>query len=65
MERKKRKDNLVIIGVPEEEDKNQIREYCSNLLMEVTDEENIKFQIWGRIGKRGERARHIRICVED
>ena len=46
MEREKKQNNLVIMGVPEKEDENKIREYCSNLLMEVTDEENVEFEIW-------------------
>jgi hypothetical protein len=65
MERDKRRKNLVLMGIPEQDEGNT-EEYVKELLMEITKEEDVVFTVLGRIGKeQATKARPVRIVIEE
>jgi nitrogen fixation/metabolism regulation signal transduction histidine kinase len=65
LEREKRRSNLVLMGVPEEGEWGEGREIVLDVVNGLVPEVNVEFVIIGRIGKKGNAARPVRIRVED
>ena len=64
MERDKRRMNVVVMGieeVDEEHDKIEVRKVMDALVEEV----KVEVEILGRIGKKGDKSRPIRIKLND
>ena len=64
LEREKRRLNVVVMGLPEEseeEDRAKIGTIVNSLIEEV----QIKFLVLGRIGKKGEKPRPLRVKFEN
>lgn len=62
LERDKKRKNLVIMGIPEQDDartKETIKDIFTVLGIDSAD-----FEFEGRIGKEGAKARPVRICIE-
>jgi PHD-finger len=63
MEREKRKKNLVIVGIEENDDDDIVANKVSEVVRSTGGD---KFEIIGRVGKKlGNKPRLIRVCIED
>jgi hypothetical protein len=65
LEREKRRTNLVLMGVPEEGDDGEGREIVTDVVNGLVPEVKVEFVILGRIGKKGNVARPVRIRVDE
>jgi PHD-finger len=65
MEREKRKNNLVLMGVPEEGNDGEGTEKVAEVINGLIPEAKVDFVLVGRIGKKENGTRPIRIRVED
>ncbi len=65
IEKEKKKNNLVIMGLPEMDNDGDIKNTIGEILNYVTEEENCEFEFMERIGKKGERARPTRIKINN
>ena len=65
MERDKRRKNVVIMGLVEDDNLVKTQGFISKMLEGLAKEE-VGFEVLGRVGKvSGDRARPVRVCVED
>jgi hypothetical protein len=64
LEREKRRTNLVLMGVPEGDD-GEGREIVTDVVNGLVPEVKVEFVIVGRIGKKGNVARPVRIRVDE
>jgi hypothetical protein len=65
MEREKRRNNLVLMGVPEEGLDGEVREIVADVINALIPEVKVEFVLMGRIGKRGNGTRPVRVKVDD
>jgi hypothetical protein len=65
MEREKRRNNLVLMGVPEEGLDGEGREIVADVINGLLPEVKVEFVLMGRIGKRGNGTRPVRVKVDD
>jgi hypothetical protein len=65
MEREKRRNNLVLMGVPEEGENGERREIVNNVISGLMPGVQVNFELVGRIGKKGVGTRPVRIKVDD
>jgi hypothetical protein len=65
MEREKRRNNLVLMGVPEEGKDGEGREIVADVISGLIQEAKVEFVLVGRIGKKGAGTRPVRIRIED
>jgi PHD-finger len=63
LERDKRRNNLVVMGLGEEEEEQVTGKLIEKIIDELMPEVQVGFKIVGRIGKKGEKARPVRIEV--
>src|SRR3989442_15652517 len=66
MEREKRKNNLVILGIEETNDEFATKEKLKNIINALGADEN-KIKYYGRVGRvgQGTKARIVRVTCED
>ena len=65
MEREKRKNNLVLMGVPEEGNDGEGTKKVADVINGLIPEAKVDFVLVGRIGKKENGTRPVRIRVED
>jgi hypothetical protein len=65
MEREKRRNNLVLMGVPEEGENGEGREIVKDVISGLMPGVQVNFELVGRIGKKGVGTRPVRIKVDD
>ena len=65
MEREKRRSNIVLMGVPEEGEQGEGEEIVRDVVRGLVPEATVEFVVVGRIGKKGEGNRPVRVRVED
>jgi hypothetical protein len=65
MEREKRRNNLVLMGVPEEGENGEGREIVKDIISGLMPGVQVNFELVGRIGKKGVGTRPVRIKVDD
>ena len=63
-ERDKRKFNVVLMGVPEVSDEEDLN-VARKMLDVIVEEIKVDFEVIGRIGRKGERQRPLRIKLKD
>ena len=63
MERDKRRKNLVVMGVPEQNEEQTV-EFIKDLLAVVMKEDEVEFEFRGRVGKDTKKVRPVRIGIE-
>ena len=60
-ERERRRNRLVLMGIPEVGDDGGGNEIVQEVMKGLLYEEKVQYQVLGRIGKKGLRARPIRV----
>jgi len=65
LEREKRKLNVVLMGVPEMETEEDELEGSRKVVDAIVTEVKIEYEIMGRIGKKGDKIRPLRIRMAD
>ena len=65
MERDKRKNNLVIMGLKENMDEQETKKCIEDVFATIMDKEMTRFEAKGRIGKIGTKCRPVRVEIED
>jgi hypothetical protein len=65
MEREKWRNNLVLMGVPEEGENGEGREIVKDVISGLMPGVQVNFELVGRIGKKGVGTRPVRIKVDD
>jgi PHD-finger len=61
LERDKRRNNLVVMGLGEEENEQVTGKLIEKIIDELMPEVQVGFKMIGRIGRKGEKARPVRI----
>jgi hypothetical protein len=65
MERDKRKNNVVIMGINEDLSEDETRDFIDDMLAKLMDNEKTKIEVKGRIGKNRDKCRPVRVEIED
>src|SRR5277367_6584564 len=65
MERDKRKNNAVIMGLNENLSDTETKDFLEGMFCKIMDNERSKFEVKGRIGKTGDKCRPLRIEFEE
>jgi len=65
LERDKRKNSLIVMGIPEQDDGDDKNEIIENIVKELMQGELCRINIGDRIGKKGSKPRPVRVGVED
>ena len=65
LERDKRKNNLVFMGIPEADDGDEKNEIIDKIVKELMGGELCRVNVGERIGKKGNKPRPVRVGVED
>ena len=65
MEREKRRCNIVLMGVPEEGEGGDGEEIVKDVVRGLIPEAKVDFMVVGRIGKKGDGNRPVRVRVDD
>jgi hypothetical protein len=65
IERAKRRSNLILFGVPEEAADGEGSEIVQDIVNGLLGDGGVKYEVIGRIGRKAEKPRPLRIKVED
>jgi hypothetical protein len=65
MEREKRRGKLVMMGIPEGDAGGDGEDIIRDVIQGLMQEVKVEFTVIGRIGRKGEKARPVRIGVDD
>ena len=65
LERERRRDKLVIMGIPEEGEDGDGEDIVKDVVAALMEEVVVEFKVIGRIGKMGSKPRPVRIRVQD
>jgi PHD-finger len=64
LERDKRKENLIIMGVAEDEKEDLGKEIVDTIVKDLMEGEFVRLEFLGRVGVKGQKVRPIRIKIE-
>ena len=65
LEKEKRKENLVVFGIPEEDDEQEGDKLVNDVINGLLPEIRVEFTALGRIHKKGLNPRPLRIKIDD
>lgn len=67
MEREKRKNNIIIMGLSEEMNEKETEEFIGEMLGVILETEEVELKVHGRIGKKqdGDKKRPVKVEIKD
>ena len=63
MERDKRKNNLVIMGIDESKNEQETKEFVEEIFSKLLEHDMVEYEVKGRIGKVRDKCRPVRVEV--